>query len=65
MVVIMCIVWVILFSLTVLAFWKGKIFLAKDEDVIKDILEEKASHSYSETSTLAEKPANTHPHRYV
>jgi hypothetical protein len=56
---------VILFSLTVLAFWKGKIFLAKDEDVIKDILEEKASHSYSETSTLAEKPANTHPHRYV
>ena len=36
MTVLMCAVWVVLFALTVLAFWKGKIFLAKDEDVWKD-----------------------------
>lgn len=38
MAVLMCTVWVVLFSLTVLAFWKGKIFYARDEDVLKDIL---------------------------
>lgn len=36
MAVIMVIVWFVLFLLTVLAFWKGKIFMAKDEDVLKD-----------------------------
>ena len=38
MAVAMCAVWLILFSLTILAFWKGKIFLAKDEDVWKDTI---------------------------
>lgn len=36
MAVMMVIVWVVLFLLTMLAFWKGKIFMAKDEDVLKD-----------------------------
>ncbi|KII91028.1 hypothetical protein PLICRDRAFT_107381 [Plicaturopsis crispa FD-325 SS-3] len=36
MTIIMCITWLILFVLTVLAFWKGKIFMAKEEDVLKD-----------------------------
>ena len=36
MAVIMCIVWIVLFTLTVFAFFKGKIFMAKDEDVLKD-----------------------------
>ncbi|KAK7677832.1 hypothetical protein QCA50_019144 [Cerrena zonata] len=36
MAVLMCTVWVVLILLTILAFWKGKIFYAKDEDVIKD-----------------------------
>jgi len=38
MTVIMCAIWIILIFLTGLAFWKGKIFYAKDEDVLKDIL---------------------------
>ncbi|THH28722.1 hypothetical protein EUX98_g5462 [Antrodiella citrinella] len=37
MTIIMCTVWVVLFSLTLLAFWKGKIFYARDEDVLKDL----------------------------
>ena len=36
MAVIMFIVWLILFSLTALAFWKGKIFLATETDVLRD-----------------------------
>ena len=62
---LVCMIWLILFGLTVLAFIRGKIFLAKDEDVIKDILEEKMKSTQSETSTLAEKPADSHPHNYV
>ena len=69
MVIIMCIVWLVLFSLTAVAFWKGKIFMAKDEDVINDMLAEKNNGSESETSTLAdstEKPShNLHGHNYV
>ena len=38
MAIIMCSVWVILFSLTLVAFFKGKIFYAKDEDVLKDLV---------------------------
>ncbi|KAI0665507.1 voltage-dependent anion channel-domain-containing protein [Trametes maxima] len=41
MAVIMCSVWMVLFILTILAFAKGKIFLAKQEEVIKDALERK------------------------
>jgi hypothetical protein len=32
----MCTVWVVLFGLTAVAFWKGKIFLAAEEDVLRD-----------------------------
>ena len=38
MAIAMCIVWAVLFGLTLLAFWKGKIFLAKDEEVWKDTI---------------------------
>ena len=38
MAIIMCSVWTILFFLTILAFWKGKIFYAKDEDVMQDMV---------------------------
>lgn len=37
MVLLMCATWVILFCLTVIAFWRGKIFMASSEDVLKDI----------------------------
>ncbi|KAK7692818.1 hypothetical protein QCA50_004453 [Cerrena zonata] len=37
MVILMCATWIILFVLTVVAFWKGKIFMASEEDVLKDI----------------------------
>lgn len=36
MVCIMCLTWLILAGFTAVAFWKGEIFLAKDEDVVKD-----------------------------
>ena len=36
MAVAMCMVWIVLFSLTVLAFYKGKIFLAAEADVLRD-----------------------------
>ena len=41
MTVIMCAVWVVLFVLTLLAFFKGKIFLAKPEEVIQDSVDRK------------------------
>jgi len=36
MAVVMCAVWVVLFGLTALAFWKGQIFLAAEADVLRD-----------------------------
>jgi hypothetical protein len=36
MAVLMCTVWVVLFGLTALAFWKGKIFFATEADVLRD-----------------------------
>lgn len=36
MTVFICCTWVVLASLTLLAFWKGKILLADPEDVVKD-----------------------------
>jgi hypothetical protein len=42
MAVAMCIVWTVLFSLTVLAFYKGKIFLAAEADVLRD--EKRTTH---------------------
>jgi len=36
MAVLMCMVWAVLFGLTAIAFWKGKIFLADEADVLRD-----------------------------
>lgn len=36
MVVLMCVAWAVLFCLTAVAFWKGKIFLADEADVLRD-----------------------------
>jgi len=36
MVVLMCITWAVLFVLTIVAFFKGRIFQSKDEDVWND-----------------------------
>ncbi|KAH9967578.1 voltage-dependent anion channel-domain-containing protein [Russula dissimulans] len=36
MAVVMCGVWVVLFGLTALAFWRGQIFLAAEADVLRD-----------------------------
>jgi len=38
MVSIICVIWVILFVLTLVAFWRGEIFMAKPEDVVLDTL---------------------------
>ena len=36
MAIVMCALWVVLIGLTALAFWKGKIFLATEADVLRD-----------------------------
>ncbi|KAI0328810.1 hypothetical protein GY45DRAFT_1254191 [Cubamyces sp. BRFM 1775] len=41
MTVLMCTVWLVLFALTAYAFVKGKIFLARREEVLQDALERK------------------------
>ncbi|KAF8895246.1 voltage-dependent anion channel [Infundibulicybe gibba] len=33
---LMCITWAVLFVLTIVAFWRGLIFISKEEDVLKD-----------------------------
>lgn len=38
MAILMCMTWLVLFVLTIVAFYKGLIFNSKEEDVIKDIL---------------------------
>ncbi|KAM5534137.1 hypothetical protein V8D89_012157 [Ganoderma adspersum] len=54
MTILMCAVWLILFCLTIWAFAKGKIFMAKPEDVIHDSLDRKAlSPSPSGRSSFA------------
>ncbi|CAE6426634.1 unnamed protein product [Rhizoctonia solani] len=37
MTVIVCMTWLVLFSLTLVAFWKGEIFMSRDEDIYADI----------------------------
>lgn len=50
MAVLIVTVWVILIVFTIMAFWKGKIFYAKDEDVIKDTVGD-APKKQSESSS--------------
>lgn len=38
MAILMCIAWLVLIVLTAVAFWRGEIFLAKEEDVLKDTM---------------------------
>jgi len=38
MTIFMCVTWLVLFVLTVLAFWEGKIFISSSEAVIRDTL---------------------------
>ena len=45
MTILMCSVWIVLFCLTVWAFVKGKIFMAKPEEVIQDSLDRKGVFS--------------------
>ena len=58
MAIIMCTVWVILFTLTALAFWQGKIFMAKDEDVIQDTI--KAKDRTEDGDAFVEKRSEDH-----
>ena len=37
MVIFICVTWAVLFFLTLMAFWRGKIFFANPEDVINDV----------------------------
>ncbi|EIM86417.1 uncharacterized protein STEHIDRAFT_121377 [Stereum hirsutum FP-91666 SS1] len=47
---IMCATWLVLAVFTAVAFWKGEIFLAKDEDVAKDKMWESERRRPSESS---------------
>ncbi|EKM52736.1 uncharacterized protein PHACADRAFT_126777 [Phanerochaete carnosa HHB-10118-sp] len=38
MAIVMCVVWLVLFVLTGVAFWKGLIFMADAEEVLKDVM---------------------------
>ncbi|KAH9856069.1 voltage-dependent anion channel-domain-containing protein [Lenzites betulinus] len=58
MAVILTVVWAVLFVLTVLAFCKGKIFLAKSEEVIKDSVERKLPLSPHWSHTTFNKEAH-------
>lgn len=66
----MCITWVILFILTVMAFWRGLIFRSKPEDVLKDSMpakmmdEEKRAgtpDSFESMETSVEHPHLNYP----
>ena len=41
MVTFICITWLVLFFLTLMAFWRGKILMAKPEDVVIDSMSSK------------------------
>ena len=36
MTILMCVTWAVLFVLTAIAFWKGKIFFSTPEDILRD-----------------------------
>lgn len=62
MVVFICITWVVLFFLTLMAFWRGKILFAKPEEVLKDVPASKLP-SFSrgtddEEKTLGDRPSS-------
>ncbi|TFY77488.1 hypothetical protein EWM64_g6524 [Hericium alpestre] len=42
MAIVMCLTWLVLFGLTALAFWRGKIFLAPGEAVLRDKMGDRA-----------------------
>ena len=63
MTILMVCVWLILFVLTVWAFIKGKIFLAKPEEVIQDTVgakEPEEAHSNRSSVTEYNKEAHNH-----
>ena len=64
MAVLMCAVWLVLFSLTLWAFAKGKIFMAKPEEVIHDSLERKGLFS-PPTSARSSFQADPHAHAHA
>ena len=38
MTIVMCLTWVVLFGLTLVAFYKGKIFISAPKDVLRDMV---------------------------
>lgn len=44
MTILLCCVWLVLFGLTVVAFWEGKIFNSTAEDVIRDMYDLSEKH---------------------
>ena len=41
MVSLLCVTWLVLFVLTLVAFWRGEIFMARPEDVVMDRMDVK------------------------
>ncbi|KAF4590617.1 hypothetical protein EYR40_009213 [Pleurotus pulmonarius] len=60
MATLICLAWLVLFVLTVVAFWRGLIFHSKDEDVIKDTLPEAVEEEDDEMSIYDKKPDHHH-----
>ena len=61
MAVVMCIAWAVLFSLTLLALWKGLIFCSKPEDVVKDTMSSPLLGEKEKRARLPSEDAQ-HPH---
>ena len=62
MTIIICTVWVVLFVLTIAAFIKGKIFLAKPEEVIKDTVGPKPGDEESQDGASSDYHKEAHHH---
>ena len=56
MVVLICITWLVLFFLTMMAFWRGKILMAKPEDVVIDSMSPKEIQEMEKMSMRSETP---------
>ncbi|TFK70559.1 hypothetical protein BDN72DRAFT_856858 [Pluteus cervinus] len=52
MTALMCLTWAVLFALTLVAFWKGLIFISNEEDVINDVLSSKRPRTESRDTSL-------------
>lgn len=52
MVAFICVTWLVLFFLTLMAFWRGKILMAAPEDVVMDSMSSKQLEELEEMEKM-------------